>query len=71
MQLFVKMRRLIVTTVSAAVLAPVFVLAAGTSANATLPQHGRLPQCMKAYDMNYNLGGKAFATAQLRACLGA
>jgi hypothetical protein len=46
------------------------VLAAGSTANATPPQHGRLPQCLANYEVNYYLGGKAFAVAVLRGCLG-
>ncbi|MBD0672478.1 hypothetical protein ACIQOW_04175 [Kitasatospora sp. NPDC091335] len=65
-----KIRRLAATAAAAAVLAPVFVLAAGTQASALPVPPSRTAQCTANWDVNYVVGGPAFARTQWKACMG-
>ncbi|MFG2904346.1 hypothetical protein ACGF13_04685 [Kitasatospora sp. NPDC048286] len=62
-------RRLAATAAAAAVLAPVLVLAAGTQANAYPRTLSKTEQCTAAYNVNYWVGGAAFARTQWYACM--
>ncbi|MER7706103.1 hypothetical protein ABTX81_24825 [Kitasatospora sp. NPDC097605] len=78
-----RIRRLAGMAVTAAVLAPLLVLTAGTQASAgeqsAAPMPPQVPfevsqsryeQCQAMWNVNYWSGGAAFATGQWYACIG-
>ncbi|WP_143658235.1 hypothetical protein [Embleya scabrispora] len=65
-----RFRRLAVCAASAAVLAPVLVLAGQTSASALPTGASRSASCGAAYQINLQVGGYQFARTQYLACVG-
>ncbi|GCD95611.1 hypothetical protein [Embleya hyalina] len=63
-------RRLAVCAASAAVLAPVLVLAGQTSASAFPAAPDQGASCGAAYQINLRVGGYQFARTQYLACVG-
>ncbi|MFJ9446154.1 hypothetical protein ACIRRH_30480 [Kitasatospora sp. NPDC101235] len=64
-----KVCRLAAAAATAAVPAPVLVLATGTQANAYPRVLSKEEQCTAAYNVNYWVGGASYARTQWYACM--